>query len=407
MARIVHLLHSFPPDSRGGIEQHVEALAGEQLARGHRVAVVAGSDGAAEPVSERRGGLEVLRLPREGEWERAAGRAGNLALLERWLAAEPRDLLHVHHFAATGPGAVELAARLGMRTFVTLHDLFALCPLYFRLRDEREPCAPDVDHTRCVPCLAQASGARAADLTAPFQRRTEQYGRALAAATALLAPSASLVEYLDQVPLLAGRRVRCVGFPRGAAPRAAGHWRERAARSPLAVATWGGLVRGKGLDLLVLAAGHLEPGAVEVHHHGGLLDPAYARVCQDLAAELRVPLHLHGSFEPGQLETRLAGVDLAVHPSRFRETYGLTTDEAHGLGLPVLVSDRGAPKERLGTRGAVFRADDHMDLARVLRGFWEEPERLVQLARGAPPDLLTLEHYADRLDRLLVELTEP
>ena len=405
MARIVHLLHSYPPDSRGGIEQHVEALAAIQSERGHRVSVVAGSEREGGPESERRGALEILRLPRENEWDRARGAAGNLAHLGGWLATHPADLLHVHHFAATGPGAVELATGLGVPTFVTLHDLFALCPLYFRLRDERDPCAAEVDRGTCVPCLARASGAREVDLWPVFQRRTEQFGRALAAASALLAPSQTLVDYLARVPLLAGRRVHCLGFPRGSTPRAQGRWRERAPRSPLVVATWGGLVRGKGLDLLVRAAGLLESGALELHHHGGILDGEFARECEALAAARGVPLTLHGPFEPHELPARLPGADLAVHPSRFLETYGLTTDEAHGLGLPLVVSDRGAPSERLGSRGASFRADDAEDLARVLRRFWEDPEALVQLARGAPPELVSLEDYADRLDRLRAELT--
>lgn len=406
MTRLLHLIHSFPPESRGGIETHVEQLAAAQVAAGHGVVVVAGSEGARggevrrETVTLAGGGAaEVWRLPPETERERfAAGSASaNGPRFEALLDELAPDLLHVHHFAATGPGPVRAAAARGVPAVVSLHDLFTVCPLFFRLRGDRELCAADVAPATCVACLAEASGARAEDVAPALDARAAAFRSELAAAKAVLALSPSLVDYLRRVPLLAGLRVDSIGFPAAAEP-AGGPLDLHLPDLPLHLATWGGLVRGKGLHLLVEAAARLGPGAVELHHHGGILDADYRAELERAADAAALPLTFHGPYDPGALRARLAGCDLAVHPSLYLETHGFTTDEALRLGLPVLVPDRGAPRERIGRRGRTFRAGDVDDLHRHLAEFVSHPERLLALRAREHGELLDLATFVERLD---------
>ncbi|QDU65655.1 glycosyltransferase [Engelhardtia mirabilis] len=409
MARLLHLIHSFPPETRGGIEAHLEHLAAAQAAA-HEVSVVAGSnaerlsgrwDGNRDlrPEREQAGGVTVLRLPTETEIERfaAGGASANLARFERILDAERPDLLHVHHFAITGPGPVRLAAARGIPVVVSLHDLFTICPLFFRLRDERVLCAEDVTPQTCVECLAHSGGLRPDAVAGPFATRSAAFRDELTAAAAILPLSHSQSQYLRRVPLLAGLTLEPIGFPAAPAPTR-GPLELRLPDLPLHVATWGGLVRGKGLHLLVEAATTLPPDSIELHHHGGIIDAAYRAEVE--AAAGQVPLTFHGPYAPDDLARRLAHCDLAVHPSLFLETHGYTTDEALRLGLPVLVPDRGAPRERIGRRGRTFRVGDVEDLRRHLTEFVEHPERLLTLRAGEPGELLELREYRGRLDAI-------
>jgi len=425
MVHVVHLLHTFPPQTRGGIENHVEALAGDQQSAGGRVHVVCGTTEGRAVGWQRHTELDVLRLPSETEWTRAqhGGRSAALEAFGDTLRTLRPDIVHVHHFGATGPGPVAVAAALGIPTVVTLHDLYGFCPLHFRLRDQRDLCAPDVGADTCVVCLSQASGMAAGALAPMFTARTAAFESEFRRAGRILAPSNALVEYLAAVPLLAARRrdrapdpaVECVGFPSAAtAPPTAPRARAasvpsvpsaaRAASGPLHIATWGGLVPGKGLHVLIEAAGLLGRGAVELAHHGGILDTGYAERCAARARELAVPLVIAGPFEPAELAARVADADVAVFPSLFLETYGLTTDEALALGLAVVVPDRGAPKERIGTRGRVFRTGDAADLARVLAPFVAARDAVIELERGEASTLLDLASYRLRLAAIYAQL---
>ncbi|MGH7150679.1 MAG: hypothetical protein ACREIU_08280, partial [Planctomycetota bacterium] len=87
------------------------------------------------------------------------------------------------------------------------------------------------------------------------------------------------------------------------------------------------------------------------------------------------------------------GYDLAVFPSFFLETHSFVVDEALDLGLPVLVSDRGAPRLRVGARGMVFPAGDARALRGILQGFLAEPPALERLRSGAPPPRVELEEH--------------
>ncbi|MBM3978452.1 MAG: glycosyl transferase family 1, partial [Planctomycetes bacterium] len=62
--RILHVLHSFPPHSRGGTERYVEQIARAQLARGAQVAVLHALDAPGARAGERvQDGLRVRWLP--------------------------------------------------------------------------------------------------------------------------------------------------------------------------------------------------------------------------------------------------------------------------------------------------------------------------------------------------------
>jgi glycosyltransferase involved in cell wall biosynthesis len=397
--RVLHLIHSFPPETRGGVEAHVEQVARVQMRRGRAVRVLAASEACppdGELKREDHEGIAVSRFAMETDLQRMTESTGRgLDAVRQALDDEAPDLLHVHHLAPTGPGVVALAAERGIPSVVSLHDLFTVCPLFFRLRRDSELCAAEVPHETCVQCLSEETNLPAEAIAPSLLDRDRAMRADLERAAVLLAQSNGQAQYLRRVPLLDGLEIECIGFPAAPEPES-GPVGLRLPDLPLRVATWGGLVRGKGLHTLVAAVRALPPETVELHHFGRVIDEGYA---EQLRAEAGyVPLTFHGAYRPDALSEQLADIDLAVFPSLYLETYGLVTDEALRLGLPVIVPDRGAPRERLGARGVTYRVGDSADLATVLDRFVQRPERLLALRAGEPGPFVETEAYVDALD---------
>ncbi|MCX6551239.1 MAG: glycosyltransferase family 1 protein [Acidobacteria bacterium] len=137
-------------------------------------------------------------------------------------------------------------------------------------------------------------------------------------------------------------------------------------------------------------------GTIEPRKNIGGLLQAYARLCRDVPGTPR--LVLAGGLMPaaqpwidmarseplrGRVEFRgyvsdrerpalYAGASALVLPS-FEEGFGLPALEAMALGIPVVVSNRGALPEVVGSAGLLVEPDDPASLAAALRRVLEEP----------------------------------
>jgi glycosyltransferase involved in cell wall biosynthesis len=153
---------------------------------------------------------------------------------------------------------------------------------------------------------------------------------------------------------------------------------------PLRLAYWGYVVRHKGVHLLLEAVRRLrDPSAVEVFLIGDAPDADYAAHLQELAAGLTVTFS--GKYQPPDL-ARL-DVDLAVFPSLAYESYGFVLNEAFQLGLPVIVSDRGALATRAGEAGLAFAAGDAQALANRIQEILDTPALLKRMKETIAPVL--------------------
>jgi glycosyltransferase involved in cell wall biosynthesis len=438
--RILHVLHSFPPYSRGGTERYVEQLARAQLARGAEVSVLHAVDpalasqavdsavlprtvageaavdaGTSRAAADRGGdafarieearfdGLRVLRVPQA---PLHAGRAlidpdlpGRRELLQRCFARERVDVVHVHHWHGLDLRLVSLARAAGSAAVVTLHDYFSSCARFFRVPDDEHPCPPDQTRAHCAACLERDAPGRYELVHTLLGARERVLHAELAGAGARIAVSEAQRRMLAAIPALAGLEFETARFPWAELPGSAAAPAMRAADPArrLSIATWGGLVRGKGLHVLVAACAALpNPARVAVHHYGNVLDRDYADEC--LAAARGFELVLHGPYVAAELRQLIGAHDLAVFPSLFLETHGYTVDEALLLGLPVLVSARGAAPERIGTRGLVFPAGDSQALSTLLGELLVVPARLAALRTGRHEPPVTLDEHVVALE---------
>jgi glycosyltransferase involved in cell wall biosynthesis len=394
---IAHVVHSFPPATFGGIESYVEDLTKEQLRRGCRVTILTGR----EPVRE--GGERFEPRPVEGsrlEIIDAAGAAdvvgrhgGCGRVFSRVLRDLRPDVVHVHHWLNLTLNLVRRARSCDIPVVLSLHDFFTSCFLVHRVAPGAGFCEADLPFEACVACGVRQTGFSAFEVERVLRARNASLRAEVLAAHAVLALSRAQLLDLNRMKILQGARIRVLPVPRrvlepvpDASPKPGG----------LRLMSWGGLVPGKGLHLLVEAAELLAGDMpVRVDHLGRIIDETYAASLRGTAR--RSELHLHGRYRNEDLRRVAADAHACVFPSGYRETHGYVVDEALSLGPPVVVSDHGAPPERLGARGLAFPPGDVTALAALLRGLGD-PVRQAELRQGKPDLTPPMEWHAERLE---------
>ena len=110
-----------------------------------------------------------------------------------------------------------------------------------------------------------------------------------------------------------------------------------------------------------------------------------------------------GEFADEQRASFARDADVAAFPFLAFETHGLVVDEALSLGLPTLVPDHGAPRERVGARGRAIPIHDADAWRLALEQLLDEPEQL-RAMRAAEHLCWPLEDHAAGLEELYGEL---
>lgn len=383
--KILHAVHGLAPEFRGGVERYVEAVGEGQRASGIDVTLLAGSDEAAPTPTLRpettAGGLPLRRLVGAApHLERGEDRPLVEELLRGLLRELRPDLLHIHSWLRLVPNLAALAADEGVRSIATLHDLGLVCPRIHRIRRTLVFCEEPWSPALCTPCAQRQPWERDDDLWGELELRGGFVDGELRAASLLLVPSEAQRRFLVEKGRIPGDTLRVlpVALPGGVAPAAP------AAAGPLRIGHWGNLLPAKGTDLLLEALARCPSlGNFELHLWGTAPDPLFEARLGELARALepRGKVVSHGPFAPADLARQ--PLDLAVFPSLAHESHSFTLDEAFALGLPVIVSDRGAPAERVGGRGLVVPAGEVGPLAEAL-GRMADPALRGRLAAAAP-----------------------
>ncbi len=393
---VLHLCHQFAPETRGGVESYVSDVVGAQRAAGQDVHVLTGSHAPWPTVGLeelRVGDVPIHRLHRDDLFFDLFGKAwhpGVEAALAAFLRRHRPKVVHVHQWIRLTSNLVEVVQREGIPAVVTLHDYYASCPRAFRLRRDGSACCRELSAASCRDCVPRYGHETPAEVDAMIELFADQSRAELTMAEAVLvgvASTADLIATTLGLPrerfavLSLGYRRRFPGQPPLPAPAADG---------PLRFAFWGGVAPHKGIRELVAAMRLLvasaPPRACELHVLGGFATP-------ELEGELRaaaqgLPIAFHGPFQTEQLRTLRPAV--GVFPSTCLETFGIVLDECFELGLPCIVTDRGALAVRAGRGGLQTAAGDAASLAAAMRRFVDEPRLWHELRAGLPelpPDL--------------------
>lgn len=412
--RILLVTHGLPPESVGGVEQHVDGLARALVAAGHDVHVYAktGRSGLAQGTTIQ-DAVQGEVAPAPYRTTRVVYRYEGLdslhslyavplldAALRAFLRAQPPfDLAHVHHLTGLSTGTVGVLRDAGLPVVLTLHDYWLICPRGQMWHRDGSVCAT-VDPPRCADCLRPTFGGwvpAGAAGKAELSARHEHARAVLARATALVVPSARAI---GPFAALGVEPARFTVIENGV-DVAALHTLplpDVTASRRLRVGYLGTLIPSKGLDVLVAAWQRLPIGLTELHVHGNVVpyhgDNGFlTRALVGLRPEDR--FHFHGPYRTDDLPTILAGIDLVAAPALWHEAFGLTLREALAAGRPVIASRIGGLQDAFpdGTGGRLVTPGSVAELAAALTAMTADRSALAATARAAR-DLVAVRDFA-------------
>lgn len=404
--RILLLTHGLPPESVGGVEQHVTGLARALGAAGHEVAIFArssreGAQGSLLP-AERVAGCTVTRAIYRWEGLRSLRDLYRCEVMEaalsRFLRGLQFDVAHVHHLTGLSTGAIAVLQAAGIPTVVTLHDYWIMCPRGQMWHKDEHPCE-QVEKTQCAACLAPLYGewlppgdgpesgpAKVAEL---HDLARETLGRA----DRLLTPSARTIPFFarlgidpDRIGVVEnGVDTEALAGVAPVRPRPAGAGEPA---GPLRIGYLGTLLPSKGLDVLVDAFLRLPAGLATLTVHGNAVpyhgdDGFLTRVFSQVPPGTEV--RYHGPYETGDLPEILAGIDVLVAPALWHEAFGLTVREAQAAGRAVVVSRIGGLQDAVehGVEGLLVEPGDVGGLTAALAELAADPDRVAAMGAAA------------------------
>jgi glycosyltransferase involved in cell wall biosynthesis len=402
--RILQVVHGFPPSQWAGAESVTFYLAQALRERGHQVTIFTRTaDPEAQEFSVQEDqveGLSVVRVVNNytylSDFHLLYDSPFFDSVFLRLLEQVQPEVLHFQHVQHLSIRLLSLAAALGYRTLLTLHDFFFPCHLVNLINTQGGLCSSPERGEQCVPCLHHDASPEEA------RRRFLRMEEALRAPDLILTPSTFLARKIaDFFPALQNKlRVAPLGVK--VVPRVA---KTRASGAPLRILYVGVFLPHKGAHVLVEALKRLPVEAFEASLYGVTV-PAQQSYMDRIRQEVQgLPVRFFDGYPHDQIGSILAQHDVLVMPSICEETFSLVTREALSAGVPVIVSRRGALSEAVQdeVNGLLFEPENPDDLRHCLARLIAEPEMVKRLG-AHETRVKTLDEYADDVEHIYDEM---
>ncbi len=442
--KILHALGWYFPETLGGTEIYVKALADRQKANRHDVEIAVPKPGAPQTEPTHFDGIPVLRYPtpQTPTRDEAQGRleARGSEHFRNYLEASRPDILHVHTLT-TGLGVHELerASELGIKTVVTNHlgSVGFLCQRGTLMRWGEHPCDGVVQESKCAACELQNRGfSKAAAWTVALagqfsgslgSRLPGKIGTAMGM-THLIAHNQTLqhrmLETVDRFVLL-NRAAREVVVQNGGDPKkldlnylGLSHQDSRRKPSPAELPTkrpvtlgyLGRFIAIKGvLDLARAVASLPKELAFRLVIRAPFDDEAtQVRKRFDAIAGNDARIDFAPAVPPDQVPEVLTSYDVLCVPSVWFENGPTVVSESHAVGTPVIGTRIGAMPELIedGVNGALTDPGDWKALADILGGIVAKPNATIDVWRDALPPARTMNAVAEDYEALYREVLD-
>jgi glycosyltransferase involved in cell wall biosynthesis len=410
--RVVHAVGWYFPESVGGTEVYVAAVARELQRAGVDVHVAAPLPGAERPEVREHDGVPVFRYPIPQAPTRAEARGDEVVrgaeAFHEWLSVTRPDVVHIHTFV-TGLDLLEVerARQTARRVFVTSHSsaLGYLCLRGNLLRWGTEACDGIVRPRVCAACALQHRGvsrwaaaavaslpmtvARMADdlehpvgtglgLPAHIEARLHRQQRLFEQVDSFFALTAAARAMLIANGAPASKvRLNRLGIDRTVVASAEPACR-RQSRAPITLGYLGRLDPIKGIDDLLRAATSIDrrvPFRLEIRGTGS--DAAADRIRDACAAAAQHDprITVGGEVARADVAALLSSWDALCCPGLSLEGGPTVALEALAVGTPVIGTRFGGLAEIVsdGRNGRLVAPGDWRSLAAAIRAAAERP----------------------------------
>ncbi len=393
--RVLLISHGFPPESVGGVEQHVAGLSQCLAEMGHEVEIYTRTSAPGRPQGELRrdeeGPCPVTRVVYRFEGVDSLERLYGHELLERalqsFLDGQRFDVAHVHHLTGLSTGSLRVLSQAGIPTVLTLHDYWLMCPRGQMWHRRHEVCEV-VERTRCASCLVatfpQLLTEQDSEVEVEALHRRARSDLSLP--QALVVPSARIIPPFAALGVDPGR-FQVVENGVDTEALAAVPLPDPDPRRPLRIGYLGTAIPSKGLHVLVEAFQRLPPGSATLKIHGNSVpyhgEEGYlSGLLQTLGPGHEVTYH--GPYQTAELPRILGSLDLVAAPSLWHEAFGLTVREGLAAGRPAVVSRIGGLQDAVddGVEGILVPPGDVEALSSALGELATDRGRLHRMARA-------------------------
>lgn len=431
--KIVQVCGWYFPDSLGGTENYVAALAERLHRAGHETYIAAPDPLSTTERSYEHEGVPVYRYPIPASPTRREARhdvaVRGAERFHAWLARIKPDVVHFHTFVTgVGPHEIAEARAVGARVFVTTHagNLGFLCQRGTMMRWGRSLCDGLVKPGKCAACALQGRG-----LPAPLARVLgwipPLVGGALGVLPGPIGTAVGMSHLITQNKKRQATMLRDVdGFfvltEWASRALAANGFHDRhvlvnrLGMRPSSVPVAAPRRRRNGEPLTIAYVGRFEPikGVRE-----------FARAIRALGQRHAVRFELRGPISslrelaiadelkkivgpdawvrfgdpipPADVLGYLRQIDLLCAPSMALEGGPTVALEAMAVGTPVLATTAGAMAELIqdGVSGRLVPPGDWRALAHAMREIVEHPDTTIERWRNALPAVRTMTDVAE------------
>jgi len=403
--KILHVIHKFVDTQRRGSELYTYHLC-RALAQRHEVAVFYSTTKGSKERLECSyiDGLKTFVIGSSDSWQdamlRARSRHAETAFTNVLTGWRP-DIVHFQHLLFHSLWLPTIARRAGVRSVLTLHDFWLLCP-QIHLLDHQLRISWPINRRNCYACC-QARTQRAYswrrlwgwDPTRLWKKgrlvyylrygRPRRIHRLMHDVDLFIAPSQQLRERFVHEGLPPTKVVYCRnGINHDLRP--ANYRSKRYAGGHIECGFIGQVAEPKGIELLLDAFSRIQGAHLKV----------YGRAARQYLNRIQNGNVLFmGEITDSEKAETFGRMDVLIVPSVLLENCPATILEAFLFGIPVITSNIGGMAELVedGKNGLLFKVGDAEDLRRKIEYLVKNPEEVQRLASNIPA-VKSMQHHA-------------
>lgn len=264
------------------------------------------------------------------------------------------DIAHIHCIQGLGVGALDACTQRNIKTVVTLHDAWWICPRQFMIKGNGKFCNQyKIDQKECIKCI---------NSTSEYLYRSNTLLNSLNKANILLAPSKY---FTDLYEINLGRKVfhnkNGIKMPKLQLPK----FRNKVIRFGYV----GGRTNIKGVHLILEAFKKYQFKNAELVVVDNLLNlgqKSYPESDFDGIANYEIL----PAYTQDNIDDFFNSIDVLLFPTQCKESFGLTVREAIVRNVWVITTDVGGPVEDIieGVNGNIIPFDsDYKVLAKAIQ----------------------------------------